>query len=116
MSNNDIVYIHIAFRKLDVKLLSDFILDKSSIVNDNMTNREINLIASTTNVPVSMNESSLGTSLKVDFFDNSISYIYVTINNETFNFLDRIKNQAKFLPYNHKDNVTYFDSSFKFYL
>ena len=81
MSNDDdIVYIQLSFRKLDVKLLTDFKLDKSSIVNDKMTSKEVDLITSTSNVPV----SSLGTPLKVDFVDNLITFIYVTINNETF--------------------------------
>lgn len=39
MSNDNIVYIQIAFRKLDVKLLADFTLDKSSIINDILTNK-----------------------------------------------------------------------------
>lgn len=122
MVNDDIVYIQLSFRKLDVKLLTDFTLDKNSIVNDNMTSKEVYSITSTTNLPVSTNESYLGTPLflekksKVDFLDNLITFIYVTINNETFNFLDNIKSQAKFLPSNHKDNISSFDSSFKFYL
>lgn len=116
MVNDDIVYIQLSFRKLDVKLLTDFMLDKSSRVNDNMTNKEVYSITSTTNLPVSISESSLGTPLKVDFLDNLITFIYVTINNETFNFLNNIKSQAKFLPSKHKDNISSFDSSFKFYL
>ena len=113
MSNDDdIVYIQLSFRKLDVKLLTDFKLDKSSIVNDKMTSKEVDLITSTSNVPV----SSLGTPLKLDFVDNLITFIYVTINNETFNLLDNIKTQAKFLPSKHMDNISSFDSSFKFYL
>lgn len=116
MISDDIVYIQISFRKLDVKLLSDFIIDKKSIINNSINDKEFELISSTTNVPVSTNEHSLGPPLKVDFVDNLITHIYVTINNETFNFLDHIKNQARFLPSNHKDNITCFDSSFKFYL
>lgn len=49
-----------------------------------MTNKELDTITSTYNVPVSLNESSLGSPLKVEFVDNTITYIYVTINNETF--------------------------------
>ena len=116
MISDDIVYIQISFRKLDIKLLSDFTLDKKSIVNDNLSNKEIETITSSTNVPVSTNELSLGPPLKVDFINNLVTFIYVTINNETFNFLDHIKKQARFLPTNHKDNITCFDSSFKFYL
>lgn len=73
-------------------------------------------MAATSNVPVSINEGYLGIPLKVEFVENRITSIHVTINNESFNFLDRIINQAKFLPSKHKDNITSFDSSFKFYL
>ena len=116
MSNDNIVYIQLSFRKLDIKLLTDFKLDKSSIVNDKMTSKEVSLITSTSNVPVSTSESSLGRPLKIDFVDNLITFIYVTINNETFNLLDNIKRQAKFLPPKHSDNISSFDSSYKFYL
>ena len=112
----DIVYIQISFRKLDVKLLSDFRLDKSDVVIDNMTKRDIDTISSTSNIPVSTNESSLGTPLKVTFVDNLITSISVTRVGESFNLLDKIKAQSKLLPNNHKDKITTFDSSFKFYL
>lgn len=112
----DIVYIQISFRKLDVKLLSDFRLDKSDVVIDNMTKRDIDTISSTSNIPVSTNESSLGTPLKVTFVDNLITSISVTRGGESFNLLDKIKAQSKLLPNNHKDKITTFDSSFKFYL
>lgn len=49
-----------------------------------MTNKELDTITSTYNVPVYLNESSLGSPLKVEFVYNMITYIYVTINNETF--------------------------------
>lgn len=116
MSNDDIVYIQISFRKLDVKLLSDFMLDKSLDVTKAMTKTEIESIASTCDVPVSTDESSLGAALKVTFVDNIITSIYVTVKNESFNFLDRIKAQSKLLPRGHKYKITKFDSSFKFYL
>lgn len=113
-SKGSIVYVQITFRKLDVKLLTEFGLDKSS--NDIITNRDAETITSTRNIPVSLNESSLDTPLKVDFVDILITYIYVTHNNETFNFLDRIKKQASFVPKYHKDVITSFDSSYKFHL
>ena len=116
MTNDDIVYIQITFRKLDVKLLSDFILDKTLGVTKAMTKTEIDRISDTSNIPVSTDESSLGTVLKVTFVDNIITSIYVTMGNESFNFLDRIKAQSKLLPNGHKDKITHFDSSFKFYL
>lgn len=81
-----------------------------------MTKTEIETISNTSNIPVSTDESSLGTNLKITFVDNLITCIYVTMGNETFNFLDRIKAQSKLLPNGHKDKITHFDSSFKFYL
>ena len=116
MTNADIVYIQLTFRKLDVKLLADFTLDKNSIVNNTMTNSEFNTITSSTNIPVSINEHYLGLSLKVTFVDNIVTYIYVTLGNEAINFLDKIKAQSKLYPNGHKDKITSFDSSFRFYL
>ena len=116
LTNDDIVYIQICFRKLHVKLLSDFTLDKNFDVTNNMTKPEIDVISNTSNIPVSTDESSLGTTLKVTFVDNIITYIYVSVANETFNFLDIIKAQSKLLPNGHRDKITNFDSSYKFYL
>ena len=90
--------------------------DKSLDVTKAMTKPEIDSIVSTNNVPVSTDESSLGTALKVTSVDNIITSIRVTINNETFNFLDTIKAQSKLLPNDHKHKITNFDRSFNFYL
>ena len=116
MTNDDIVYVQLTFRKLDIKLLANFTLDKNSIVNNNITDREIDTITSTTNIPMSTEEPSLGTPLRVIFVDNIVTHIYVTLGNETFNFLDKIKTQSKLLLIGHKDKIDNFDSSFKFYL
>lgn len=121
-SNADIVYVQLSFRKLDVKLLAEFTLDKSYIKSEQMKGSDsfvkrtdVDTITTTKSVPVSLNEDSLGTPLKVEFTNNIITNIQVTHNNVTFNFLDKIKTQAKFLPTKHKDKITEFDSSFKFY-
>lgn len=115
LKHAEIVYVQIGFRKLDVKLLTEFKLDKASI-KDIVTRKEVESISTTSNVPVSLNEGSLGYPLKVDVSDNLITYIYITIKNETSNFLENIRYQAKFLSANHKDKIIEFDSSFKFYL
>lgn len=57
MTNKDVVYIQLSFRKVDIKLLSDFHLDKPS-VNSKMSNTDYNTIISTKNIVVSTNESS----------------------------------------------------------
>lgn len=73
-------------------------------------------ITSTYNVPVYLNKSSLDLSLKVKYIYNMIKYIYVIINNKTFNFLYMIKNQSEFFFSYYTDKISNFDSLFKFYL
>ena len=121
MTNEQIVYIQLAFMMLNVKLLADFALDENSSVSKTMATKEIDTITTTSNIPVSTSETSLGSSLRVEFINNLITHIHVTIKNESFNFLDRIMSQSKFLMIGkgkstkHNDNITSFDSSFKFY-
>lgn len=45
-----------------------------------------------------------------------INTIIITIKGNKVNFIDIIKNKAKFLRLNHNDCITSFDSNFKFYL
>ena len=85
LTNDDIVYIQVSFIKLDVKLLAGLTLDRNTIVKNSITDREVDTIITTTNIPISTDQSSLSTPLKITFVDNTITSIYVTINNETFN-------------------------------
>lgn len=61
-------------------------------------------------IPVSVDKSSLGNLLETKVENGYISYIKLTINNKTVNYLDIIREKAKFLRANHKDNIVSFDS------
>jgi hypothetical protein len=112
---DDVVYIQLSFRKVDSKLLSDFQIDKLDD-NSKMSHTDYNTIVSNKNITVSTNEFSLGSPLKVDLSNDNITCIYLTLGNETINFIDRIVNNAKLLTPKHLDNIISFDKSYKFYL
>lgn len=81
-----------------------------------MSDTDYNTIISNKNILVSTNESSLGSPLKVELNNDNIVFIYLTLGNETINFLDKIKQNAKFLRPKHRDNIILFDKLYKFYL
>lgn len=115
MKDEEIVYIQIAFRKVDVKILNDFALDVNSLASKKLSSKEKDTITSTYALPVSTNEKSLGEPLNVYIVDGLVTCIYVTHEKKSFNFLNRINNQADLLHSRHKDNITEFDSSYKFH-
>ena len=67
-------------------------------------------------MPVSINEDSIGKPLSVNVSNGVITNINITINDKQVNFLDLIRDRAKVLRLNHKDNITHFDENFRFYL
>lgn len=94
------------------KLISEFCLEKPPHIynNENIyTKKDLT-------IPVSINEDYLGKPLSVDIYNGIITKINLTIKYNDVNFLDIIKNKAKLLRAKHKDNITYFDEKFKFYL
>ena len=67
-------------------------------------------------MPVNNNEDYLGKSLDVTLDDNNnISTVNISIKGKICNFLDIIKEKAKYLRTNHKDKITKFDKHFRFY-
>jgi hypothetical protein len=109
LTNASISYLQISFRQLNKKLSSDLLLDKLPY----LTKSDILETKRDLNIPVSTN---LGNSLDVVVKDGFIIDIPITINNKKINFIDCIKEKSKVLKIHHKDNITSFDSSFKFYL
>ena len=67
-------------------------------------------------ITISINKDSIGNPLPLVISNDIITNIIITINGKNINFLDIIKNGAKFLTNNHKDNIIQFDKYFKFYL
>lgn len=115
LSDDAIVYIQISFRQKNKKLLSEFLLDKPSHIPDG----QVGLVASELSIPLSINEDSLGKSLPVKILNGFITYIGIEIKMRSMklvNFLYLILNNAKILRDKHKDKITCFDQSYKFYL
>ena len=112
LTEDDIVYIQVTFRQKDKKLLSEFSLDNLSLI----PKPEFSLVETNLSIPVSINEDYLGKPLPVDILNGVITFIHISIDGKVVNFLDIIKNNAKVLRANHKDNITCFDEKFKFYL
>lgn len=111
LKENDISYVMLSFRQKDKKLLSEFSLsEKQHISKSEFINTEKKL-----NVPLSVNEDSLGKPLSVIVSYGVITYIKTTINDIEVNFLDLIRKRAKVLRLNHKDNIINFDENFRFY-
>jgi len=72
---------------------------------------------SSSNVPISINNDSLGTKLTTYLDDNNlITKIDCTINGSLVDFLHLIVCKSKFIRTNHPDKFTSFNSSFDFYL
>ena len=113
LTDEFIVYIQLSFKKLDTKLLSEFGVDNLN----NVPLLAYSGVKQKLNIPVSVNEDSLGKSLDVVIVNNKIVNICLIINNNKVNFLEKIKEKASMLKrVNHTDNITSFDSNFKFYL
>lgn len=113
LTDLSVVYVQLTFNKLDVKLLSEFLLDKPNYISitDNTSTRK------KLNIPISVSENSMGKPLDVVIVNNYITNISITINNKIVNFLEIIKHRASMLTRSkHKDNITYFDATYKFYL
>ena len=110
--DDSVIYVQIGFKKLDVKLSSQFSLVKPNHVSlSNFNSVKTQLIT-----PVYINQEYLGNPLSIDIVDKYISNISVTINNEEINFLDLIRDKIKYLRKNHPDNISSFSSDFNFYL
>ena len=113
LTDGSIVYVQLTFRKLDLKLLSEFKLGNLN----NIPLSEHSSIKRKLNIPVSVNQDSLGRPLDMVIVNNKIVNISLTIDNKKVNFLDIINEKASMLKrVNHVDNIRSFDSSFKFYL
>lgn len=100
------------YRQKDKKLLSEFSLSKKAHISKS----EFIITEKKLTVPVSINDDSIGKPLSVNVSNGVITNINITINDKQVNFLDLIRNRAKVLRLNHKDNITHFYENFRFYL
>lgn len=115
MSWPDIVYVELSFRIVNIKLISDFILDdnnNNNNISSEMSYENIKPIAS--NVPISIR--SLGSSLPVTLDDkNNIKSIDLLLDGKIINFFDRISEKSKLKNIKKDDGLLPLNSSWKFY-
>lgn len=112
LTEDAIVYIQVSFWQKDLRLFSEFYLDKSFHTCSDKNIITGNILS----VPLSVNEDSIGKPLPLNISNGIITHIITTINGKTVNFLDVIKNAAKVLRASHIDNIINLDENFKFYL
>jgi hypothetical protein len=114
-TSEDIVYVQLAFRKVNTVLLSEFSLDKD--VNKHITYAVSKDIDGLSKIPVSVNETFIGRPLKTDLDDKGyIINIHLLFKNVMINFLSVIRKNALLLGVKHPDYNISFDDSYKFYL
>lgn len=116
LTDEDIVYVELIFRKFDTKLLSEFSINDFISKDDYTNNNIMNISKNMLNIPVSTYDKYLGKPLNVVIEDGRITNIPIKINGKDINFLDTILDKTKLLGKNHKDNINSFDSGFNFYL
>lgn len=113
ISDDSILYVQLTLKPMDTKLLSEFMLfykprhitkEESMVTNKNL------------NIPLSIKKDSLGKHLTVEQDNGLITNIILIHNKVIINFLETIRDKAKFLSINHKDNITNFNGDYKFYL
>jgi predicted RNA-binding protein len=109
----DVVYIELSFRKKDKILLSDISVDRNIT---HIEKRVLDTDKKSLNIPVSINQDYLGELLSVEIENNLITNVKVNVNSKEINFMDLINEKSSYIREKHVDNITYFDSSYNFYL
>lgn len=113
------IYVQAMLKKVDEKIITEFLSNRFTLKSEVKAKLPIdkNIAIKTHNLPISINEKTLGTVLPTRLdSDGNITKIDYNINGITTKFLDLIKNKSKFLKPGHKDRINVLDSSFKFYL
>lgn len=115
LSEEDIIYVELNFRK-DKILLSEFKsnedLTKIPPINKKKMDRDNKLL----NIPISINENSLGKPLSVDIDNNLITNIKIMIDDNVVNFLSLIREKSSYIRKDNPDSIMSFDSGYNFYL
>jgi len=120
-SDDDLLYIQLTFKKVNYQIISDF-SDSTKTgkavqghgfnpPNDGVNN----LTLPTSNIPISIDENTLGISLAVKLNENNkIVYIELVVESkdglQSINFLDKISSKANLLKFGHSDKIDMFDN------
>jgi hypothetical protein len=115
LKEQEIVYVELSFRRKHKVPIPEFSfggknklphIDKDTF---NKTKKDLN-------IPFSINEESLGIPLSVEINNGFITNIILKFDNNVINFLSLIKEKSGYIRTNHMDQITSFDSNYKFYL
>lgn len=113
LANEDIIYIQVTLRTLDKKVYSDLTIDKDTIKDSTYTERKT--VMDLISIPTATHTKDLGNNLPVVLDDNfNIKEVIVVVNDINCNFIDKIREKAKYLKKNHRDQITNFDKDYKF--
>ena len=77
-----------------------------------MYKQNYDVIPNVNAIAITNHPSSLGLPLKVDYTDNNITYIYLSVANKNFNYFNKIREKANMLPETRKDKIVSFHSSY----
>ena len=116
LDSDETVYIQLIFRRVNSSIITEFSKeevkpsDPACLINKSITK------FFTDSIPISVEDSSLGTILNTYSKDGFIYRVDYKINGVTFNFMDKIRSKNKFLKNNHADKVLKLSEDYKFYL
>lgn len=105
--DEDIIWVQLIFKQLDVKIIFELILDKPVLNMISLPDKDC--ILKNIKILVFVDKSSLSNLLETKVDNDYIFYIKLTINNKTINYLNIIRKKARFLRANHNDNIVLFD-------
>jgi hypothetical protein len=112
--NEDIVYVQVSFRLLDIMIYSDLFIDKDILVNMTPTEKKDTLDLFV--IPTATTEDGLGKCLPVVLdSNNKIKEVNIVIQDVKYNFLDIIVEKTKYIKNSHRDVITSFHKDYKFY-
>jgi hypothetical protein len=113
LDSDEIVYVQLLFRKVNISIITEF--NKEEVKSSDIINKSITQF-NTHSIPISVEDSSLGTILNTYSKDGFIYRVDYNINGVTQNFMDKIISKNKFLKKNHADKVLKLSEDYKFYL
>lgn len=114
LTDDEINYIQVTFRLLNKEVFTELFLDKPKLTN--VSPSTISTIRDIISIPATTDETVLGKPLPVALaLNNRIEVVNVVIDGVSLNFLDIIIEKTKYIRLKHKDVITEFDMSCKFY-
>lgn len=119
LTEDQIVYIQLRFKKLDKKLLQEFSSSNIKEIITTSTPSETLSLKGLISIPVSTHSDSLGKPLDINIKDGFITNVFFSLNNEKVDFISRLQSSSLHSHTKGKIAIDYthhFDPSYTFYL